>query len=60
MLHKRVSPSEEKSYAELYEWLTPAQLLDDTPARWRSDWEHADPDSFAPVIIRARSGLASR
>jgi glutamate synthase domain-containing protein 2 len=54
MLHKRVSPSEEKSYAELYEWLTPAELLDQTPDRWRWDWEHADPDSFAPVSARAR------
>jgi glutamate synthase domain-containing protein 2 len=52
MLHKRVSPSEEKSYAELYEWLTPAELLDHTPARWKFDWEHADPDSFAPVSAR--------
>jgi hypothetical protein len=54
MLHKRVSPSEEKSYAELYEWLRPAELLDQTPDRWKWDWEHADPDSFAPVSARAR------
>jgi hypothetical protein len=54
MLHKRVSPSEEKSYAELYEWLRPAELLDQTPDRWKWDWEHADPDSFAPVSARTR------
>jgi hypothetical protein len=57
---RRVSPYEEKSYAELYEWLEPAQLLDHTSGLWRSDWEHADPDSFAPVSGRARSRVASR
>jgi glutamate synthase domain-containing protein 2 len=55
MLRKRVSPSEQKSYAELYEWLTPAELLNHAPAQWRSDWEHADPDSFAPVSARIRN-----
>jgi glutamate synthase domain-containing protein 2 len=55
MLRKRVSPSEQKSYDELYEWLMPAELLDHAPARWRSDWEHADPDSFAPVRARVLS-----
>jgi glutamate synthase domain-containing protein 2 len=55
MLRKRVSPSEQRSYAELYEWLTPAELFDHAPVRWRSDWEHADPDSFAPVSTRVLS-----
>jgi glutamate synthase domain-containing protein 2 len=54
MLRKRVTPSEQKSYAELYDWLTPAELLGHAPAQWRSDWEHADPDSFAPVGVHAR------
>lgn len=49
MLRKRVSPTEQRSYAELYEWLAPAELLDHAPTSWRSDWEAADPDSFTPV-----------
>jgi glutamate synthase domain-containing protein 2 len=49
MLRKRLSPTEQRSYAELYEWLAPGALLDHAPASWRSDWEAADPDSFAPV-----------
>ena len=49
MLRKRVSPTEQRSYAELYEWLAPGELLDHAPATWRSDWEVANPDSFAPV-----------
>jgi glutamate synthase domain-containing protein 2 len=49
MLRKRVSPTEQRSYAELYEWLPPKVLLDHAPNTWRADWEAADPDSFAPV-----------
>ena len=46
-LVRRLNHIDSKSYAELYEWLTPGQLLDDVPASWRDDWERADPDSFA-------------
>jgi len=49
MLRKRVSPTEQRSYAELYEWLAPAELLNHAPISWRSDWDAADPDSFTPV-----------
>jgi len=49
MLRKRVSATEQRSYAELYEWLPAGALLDHPPINWRSDWELADPDSFAPV-----------
>ncbi|MGH4031546.1 FMN-binding glutamate synthase family protein [Actinomycetota bacterium Odt1-20B] len=34
------------SYAELYEWLEPGQLLADPPASWAADWAAADPDRF--------------
>lgn len=54
MLRKKVSPTEIRSYAELYEWLAPGQLLDRPPASWRADWAAADPDSFRPVA-RERS-----
>jgi hypothetical protein len=49
MLRKRVSPTSQRSYAEIYEWLEPAALLDHAPSTWRSDWDVADPDSFTPV-----------
>jgi hypothetical protein len=39
----------QRSYAELYEWLAPGELLDHAPVTWRSDWDVANPDSFAPV-----------
>ena len=54
MLRKRVSPTEQRSYAEIYEWLEPGELLNHAPPTWRSDWEVADPDSFAPIGQRAQ------
>jgi glutamate synthase domain-containing protein 2 len=49
MLRKRISATQQLSYAEIYEWLTPAVLLNHPPATWRLDWEAADPDSFPPA-----------
>ncbi|MGB5796145.1 MAG: FMN-binding glutamate synthase family protein [Mycolicibacter algericus] len=49
MLRKRVSPSLVRSYAEIYEWLQPGQLLSDRPASWEIDWAASSPDSFTPV-----------
>ena len=46
MLHRRVDPCTERSYAELYEWLAPGQLLAEPPASWAADWQAADPDRF--------------
>ncbi|WP_067570177.1 FMN-binding glutamate synthase family protein [Nocardia acidivorans] len=48
LLRKRISPTEQRSYAELYEWLTPHQLINDTPDSWVPDWVAADPDTFRP------------
>ena len=45
----RMSATEQRSYAELYEWLRPGELLAETPRSWRCDWEAANPDSFVPV-----------
>ena len=53
MLRKRVSPTEQRSYAELYEWLEPGVLLNHAPASWRADWEIADPDCYAPAGVTA-------
>ncbi|MDF3300290.1 FMN-binding glutamate synthase family protein [Streptomyces tropicalis] len=46
MLHRRIDPCTERSYAELYEWLEPGQLLAEPPASWAADWQAADPDRF--------------
>ncbi len=53
-LVRRVDHVTSRSYAELYEWLAPGQLLDDPPESWLADWERADPDSFAPRPITAQ------
>ena len=49
MLRKRVSPSIVRSYAEIYEWLKPGQLLAEPPESWLTDWAFASADSFAPA-----------
>lgn len=46
MLRRRVDPSTERSFAELYEWLAPGELLAAPPASWAADWKAADPDRF--------------
>jgi glutamate synthase domain-containing protein 2 len=47
-LVRRIDHVHTRSYAELYDWLEPSQLLGEPPAEWAVDWERADPDSFAP------------
>jgi glutamate synthase domain-containing protein 2 len=54
-LVRRVDHVNSRTYAELYEWLEPGQLLNDPPESWRSDWERADPDSFTPRAPSVRS-----
>jgi glutamate synthase domain-containing protein 2 len=46
MLCRRVDPVTVRSYADLYEWLAPGQLLIDPPESWAADWKAADPDHF--------------
>ena len=46
MLRRRISQTEVVSYASLYNWLEPDELLTDPPRRWAGDWERADPDRF--------------
>ncbi|MCF8601912.1 FMN-binding glutamate synthase family protein [Gordonia sp. HY442] len=46
MLMRTVGPNESKSYVDLYEWLTPGQLLTDPPESWRADWDYSRSDSF--------------
>jgi glutamate synthase domain-containing protein 2 len=46
MLRQVLSPIASSSYAEIYEWLSPGQLLDSPPESWAADWAHARADSF--------------
>jgi glutamate synthase domain-containing protein 2 len=46
-LVRRVDHVTSSSYAELYEWLEPGQLIEEPPESWALDWERADPDTFA-------------
>ena len=49
MLRRNVSPTDSRSYANIYEWLRPGQLLEDPPSSWAPDWKAASPDTFRPV-----------
>lgn len=46
MLNRRTDGQHSRTYAEIYEWLMPGELLDDPPASWRSDWVEASADQF--------------
>ncbi|KZE21618.1 FMN-binding glutamate synthase family protein [Brevibacterium casei] len=47
MLRRNLSPSESWSYARLYDWLEPGELLRDTPPEdWAADWAAARADTF--------------
>ncbi|MDO5752045.1 FMN-binding glutamate synthase family protein [Arthrobacter sp.] len=47
MLRRRIGHMNTKSYAELYNWMSPGQLLAEAPPEWAQDWASADPDSFS-------------
>jgi glutamate synthase domain-containing protein 2 len=47
MLMRRDADSHSRSYAELYHWLEPGQLLAEPPEFWAADWKRAHADSFA-------------
>ncbi|WP_261569248.1 FMN-binding glutamate synthase family protein [Frankia gtarii] len=46
MLMRRLTHTDTRSYAELYSWLEPGELLAEPPASWAADWAAADPDHF--------------
>ncbi len=46
MLRRRVNLQSTRSYAELFQWLRPNELLEDPPASWAEDWAEADADHF--------------
>ena len=45
-LRLNVSPTRNQSYAELYDWLSPGQLLAEPPQDWAQDWAVASPEQF--------------
>ncbi|PTR30355.1 glutamate synthase domain-containing protein 2 [Rhodococcus sp. OK519] len=46
MLHRRVDGVTTRTYAELYDWLEPKELLDHARGSWRRDWAAADAARF--------------
>jgi glutamate synthase domain-containing protein 2 len=49
-LVRRVDHATSRSYAELFQWLSPGELLEEPPQAWAADWRRADPDSFRPRL----------
>ena len=47
-LMRRVGHSDTRSYAQLFEWLEPGELLAQPPRLWAADWKAADPETFGP------------
>ncbi|SNV27061.1 glutamate synthase (ferredoxin) [Rhodococcus rhodochrous] len=52
MLRKRVATTVVRSYAEIYEWLRPGELLAEPPSTWVRDWRYASAESFHPRAPR--------
>ncbi|HLR28637.1 MAG TPA: FMN-binding glutamate synthase family protein [Ruania sp.] len=48
MLRRNITHAKTASYAELYEWLSPGELLADPPESWAADWAAASADTFRP------------
>jgi glutamate synthase domain-containing protein 2 len=46
MLNRRIEGQRTATYAEIYDWLMPGELLEDPPQSWRSDWVEASADEF--------------
>ncbi len=46
MLRQNISSSQSASYAELYHWLDPGELLAEAPGPWALAWQAASPTEF--------------
>jgi glutamate synthase domain-containing protein 2 len=46
MLMRRLDHTTTKTYADLYEWLQPGELVAGGPSSWTTDWDEADADRF--------------
>lgn len=56
MLCRNVAPDDNRSFAELFEWLKPGELLAQAPETWEKDWKLASADSFG--LVRAQHDAA--
>ncbi|MGP9844604.1 FMN-binding glutamate synthase family protein [Brachybacterium sp. 107] len=50
MLRRNLSETSNISYATLYEWLEPGQLLAEPPETWAEAWSSATPDAFGTHV----------
>ncbi|WP_328823378.1 FMN-binding glutamate synthase family protein [Metallococcus carri] len=57
LLRINLSETESRSYAELYEWLEPGELLAEAPQSWAADWNAARADNFLPATHHLRGGI---
>ncbi|WP_442904300.1 FMN-binding glutamate synthase family protein [Glutamicibacter sp.] len=60
MLRRRVNLQSTRSYASLFHWLRPGELLHDAPGSWKEDWDEADADHFgehAPLHFEEPVGV---
>lgn len=58
MLRRRVGQLTTRSYADIFDWLGPNELLEDPPRDWVADWNEADVDHFglfAPIPLHGRN-----
>jgi len=46
MLNRRVDSAYSRTYAEIYEWLMPGELVESPPEAWLSDWIEASSEEF--------------
>jgi glutamate synthase domain-containing protein 2 len=46
MLNRRIEGQRTQTYAEIYDWLMPGELIEDPPESWRSDWVEASAERF--------------
>ena len=53
MLMRRINHHAVHSFAKVYEWLEPGQVLAEPPQSRAADWTTADPDRFglAPIMV---------
>lgn len=53
MLRRNLQEDRSVSYAELYSWLRPGELLDDPPEDWAGAWRNSSPDRFGLIEEKA-------
>jgi len=53
MLRRNLGEDRSSSYAEIYQWLQPGELLDDPPQDWAGAWKNSQPNRFGLLDSRA-------